>query len=318
MSSTSGIALISITVGPKTLGDAQQLTQGLARLMAEDPSLRATTDQITGEVVIAGVSELHLEITLDRLRREFNVEATVGRPRVACKETVTRPADGEAKYVSENRQYAHVKIRLMPGDDGTGYVFENHTTGGAVPGRFITSIDEGIREGLAHGVVAGYPVDDVRIELYDGSYHDVDSSEAAFHVAGSLAVEDAAKKAGPVLLEPVMRIEVDVPEEHVSDVMGNLSMRRGVIQTMEAGDKRRFIMAHVPLSDMFGYSTDLRSRTHGRGTYTMQFERYQPFRRPERDGEEQGSLVREPRRPLPKPRNTGIALPEPDDDSFEA
>jgi elongation factor G len=317
MSSSTGIALLSITVGPKTLDDAQRLARGLAQLLAEDSALRAMSDQVTGDVVIAGVSELHLEIVLDRLKREFNVEAVVSRPRVACKETVTRPADGEAKYVSQDRQYAHVKIRLLPGDDGTGYVFEDHTTGGAVPSTFITSIDEGIREALTHGVVAGFPVDDVRIELYDGSYHDVDSSEAAFRAAGSLAFDDAAKKADPVLLEPVMRVEVVVPEEHVGVVMGNLSGRRGVIQAMEIRVGTRCIIAHVPLSEMSGYSTDLRSRTQGRGTYTMQFERYQPFRRPERDAEGQGSFVREPRGPLPKPRNTGIALPEPDDDRLE-
>jgi elongation factor G len=317
MSSTTGIALLSITAGPKTLADAQRLARGMAQLMTEDPALRATTDQITGEVLIAGVSELHLEIVLDRLRREFNVEATVSRPRVACKETITRPADGEAKYVSQDRHYAHVKIHVIPGEPESGYVFENHTTGGAVPGRFIASIDEGIREALTHGVVAGYPVEDVRIELNDGSYHDVDSSEAAFRAAGSLAFDDAAKKADPVLLEPVMRVEVVVPEEHVGDVMGNLSGRRGVIQAMQLRDDTRFIIAHVPLSDMFGYPTDLRSRTQGRGTYTMQFERYQPFRPSERDEEEQGSFVCEPRGPLPKPRNTGIALPEPDDDRLE-
>jgi elongation factor G len=196
-------------------------------------------------------------------------------------------------------------------------VFENHTTGGAIPERFIASIDEGIREILAHGVVAGYPVDDLRIELYDGSYHDADSSEAAFRGAASLAFEDAAKKAGPVLLEPIMRVEVHVPEEHAGIVMGNLAARRGVIQTVEVRDGTRLIRAHVPLSDMFGYSSDLRSRTFGRATYTMQFERYQPHRRPESD-EEQGSCVREPRGPQPKPRNTGIALPEPDDGYFEA
>jgi elongation factor G len=313
MSTPTGIALLSITVGPKTLDDAQRLAGGLTQLMAEDPVLRSTTDQVTGEVVIAGVSELHLEIVIDRLKREFKVEATVGRPRVACKETISRPADGESKYVSQDRQYAHVKIRIKPVDGGTGCVFENHTTAGSIPERFIASIDEGIRERLTHGVVAGYPVDDVRIELYDGSYHDVDSSKAAFRAAGSLAFEDAAKKAGPVLLEPVMRVDVHVPEEHAEDVVGNLSARRGVIQAVEARDGTRFIVAHVTLSDMFGYPTDLRSRTHGRGTYTMQFERYQPCRRPERD-EEQGSCVREPRGPQPKPRNTGIALPEPDDD----
>jgi elongation factor G len=317
MSTTTGIALLSITAGPKTLDDAHQLARGLAHLMAEDPTLRATTDQVTGEVVIAGVSELHLEIVLDRLKREFNVEAAVGRPRVARKETITRPAAGEAKYLSEDRQYAHVKIRLMPGGDGTGCAFESHTAGDAVPERFITSIDEGIREALTHGVVAGYPVDDVRIELYDGSYHDVHSSQAAFRAAGRLAVEDAARKAGPVLLEPIMRVEVVVPEEHVRDVMVTLSARRGVIQAVQPRDETRFIIAHVPLSDMSGYSADLHSRTCGRGTYTMQFERYQPDRGPERD-EEQGSCVREPRGPLPQPRNGGIALPEPDDDLFEA
>jgi elongation factor G len=317
MSSTAGTALLSITVGPKTLHDAHQLARGLAQLMADDPVLRATTDQLTGEVVIAGVSELHLENVLDRLRGDFSVEATVSRPRVAFKETIRRPADGEAKYVSEVRQYAHVKIRILPGNDGTGYVFENHTTGSAVPERFIVSIDEGIRERLTHGVVAGYPVDDLRVELHDGSYHDVDSSEDAFRAAASLAFNDAASRADPVLLEPVMQVEATVPEEHADDVMANLSRRRGVVQAMPPRDGTRCIIAHVPLSDLFGYPTDLRSRTQGRGTYTMQFERYQPVRRPEGD-EGQGSFVREPSGPLPEPRPTAIALPEPDEDPSQA
>jgi elongation factor G len=318
MSTTRGIALLSITLRPNTLEDAQRLARGLMELLAEDPALRATAAQATGEVVIAGVSDLHLEIVIDRLKREFNVEATVSRPQVACKETITRPADGDAKYVSQDRQYAHVKIRVIPGAPESGYVFENHTTGGAVPDRFITSIDEGIRQALTNGVVAGYPVDDVRVELYDGSYHDVDSSEAAFRAAGSLAFDDAAKKADPVLLEPVMRVEVVVPEEHVDNVMAGLSGRRGVIHAMECRDSTRFIIAHVPLSEMSGYSTDLRARTHGRSTYTMQFERYQPSRPPECDEEGQGAFVRVPSGPLPRPRNTGIALPEPEDDCFEA
>src|SRR3954462_3863873 len=228
--------VISLAIEPKTKADQEKLGQGLQKLMAEDPTFRVKTDQATGEVVIAGMGELHLEIIVDRLKREFNVEASVGRPQVAYKETLTRPADGEMKYAKQTGgrgQYGHAKIHLYPGEPGTGYVFENEVTQGAIPKEFIKPIDEGIKEALTRGVLAGYPVDDVRIVLYDGSYHDVDSSEMAFKIAGSMAFQDAAKKAKPVLLEPVMRVEVVGPKDYMGDVMGNLASRRGQIQSQE-------------------------------------------------------------------------------------
>jgi elongation factor G len=271
--------VISLAIEPKTKADQEKLGVGLGKLMAEDPTFRVKTDQQTGEVVIAGMGELHLEIIVDRLKREFNVEASVGRPQVAYKETLTRAADGEMKYAKQTGgrgQYGHAKIHLYPGEPGSGYVFENKISGGAIPKEFIKPIDEGIKEALTRGVLAGYPIDDVRIELYDGSYHDVDSSEMAFKIAGSMAFQDAAKKAKPVLLEPMMRVEVVVPKEHMGDVMGNLSSRRGHIQSQEDRGGTQIINARVPLSEMFGYATDLRSRTQGRATYSMHFDRYEP------------------------------------------
>src|SRR4249919_75064 len=270
--------VISLAIEPKTKADQEKLGQGLGKLMAEDPTFRVKTDQATGEVVIAGMGELHLEIIVDRLKREFNVEASVGRPQVAYKETLTRPADGEGRYVRQTGgrgQYGHAKIHLYPAEPGTGYTFENKISGGSIPKEFIKPVDEGIKEALTRGVLAGYPIDDVRIELYDGSYHDVDSSEMAFKIAGSMAFQDAAKKAKPVLLEPVMRVEVVVPKEHMGDVMGNLSSRRGQIQAQEDRGGTQIIQARVPLSEMFGYATDLRSRTQGRATYSMHFDRYE-------------------------------------------
>jgi len=270
--------VISLAIEPKTKGDQEKLGQGLAKLMAEDPTFRVSTDEQTGQVVIRGMGELHLEIIVDRLKREFNVEASVGKPQVAYKETLTRAADGEGRYVRQTGgrgQYGHAKIHLYPSEPGTGYLFENEIVGGAIPKEFIKPIDEGIKEALTRGVLAGYPVDDVRIELYDGSYHDVDSSEMAFKIAGSLAFQDAAKKAKPVLLEPVMRVEVVVPKDYLGDVMGDLASRRGRIQSQEDRGGTQIIKARVPLSEMFGYATDLRSRTQGRATYSMHFDRYE-------------------------------------------
>jgi len=271
--------VISLAIEPKTKADQEKLGTGLQKLMAEDPTFRVNTDVQTGQTIIRGMGELHLEIIVDRLKREFNVEATVGKPQVAYKETLTRPADGEMKYAKQTGgrgQYGHVKIHLYPGEPGTGYIFENEIVGGSIPKEFIKPIDEGIKEALTRGVLAGYPIDDVRIELYDGSYHDVDSSEMAFKIAGSMAFQDAAKKAKPVLLEPMMRVEVVVPKEHMGDVMGNLSSRRGQIQSQEDRGGTQIISARVPLSEMFGYATDLRSRTQGRATYSMHFDRYEP------------------------------------------
>src|SRR5438874_4270405 len=271
--------VISLAIEPRTKSDQEKLGVGLQKLMAEDPTFRVNTDQQTGQVIIRGMGELHLEIIVDRLKREFNVEATVGKPQVAYKETLTRPADGEMKYAKQTGgrgQYGHVKIHLFPGEPGSGYIFENETTGGSIPREYIKPVDEGIKEALTRGVLAGYPIDDVRIELYDGSFHDVDSSEMAFKIAGSMAFQDAAKKAKPVLLEPIMRVEVVVPKEHMGDVMGNLSSRRGQIQSQEDRGGTQIIQARVPLSEMFGYATDLRSRTQGRATYSMHFDRYEP------------------------------------------
>jgi elongation factor G len=271
--------VISLAIEPKTKADQEKLGTGLQKLMAEDPTFRVSTDHQTGQTVIAGMGELHLEIIVDRLKREFGVEATVGKPQVAYKETLTRAADGEGRYVRQTGgrgQYGHAKIHLYPGEPGTGYVFENEVVGGSIPREFIKPIDEGIKEALTRGVLAGYPVDDVKIELYDGSFHDVDSSEMAFKIAGSMAFQDAAKRAKPVLLEPVMRVEVVVPKDYMGDVMGNLASRRGQIQSQEDRGGTQIIAARVPLSEMFGYATDLRSRTQGRATYSMHFDRYEP------------------------------------------
>jgi elongation factor G len=270
--------VIALAIEPKTKSDQEKLGVGLSKLMAEDPTFRVKTDDQTGQVVISGMGELHLEIIVDRLKREFNVEASVGKPQVAYKETLTRAADGEMKYAKQTGgrgQYGHAKIHLFPGEPGTGYVFENEVTQGAIPREYIKPIDEGIKEALTRGVLAGYPIDDVRIVLYDGSYHDVDSSEMAFKIAGSMAFQDAAKKAKPVLLEPIMRVEVVVPKDYLGDVMGDLASRRGRIQSQEDRGGTQIINARVPLSEMFGYATDLRSRTQGRATYSMHFDRYE-------------------------------------------
>jgi elongation factor G len=271
--------VISLAIEPKTKADQEKLGMGLGKLTQEDPTFRVKTDTETGQVVIAGMGELHLEIIVDRLKREFSVEATVGKPQVAYKETITKASMGEGRYIKQTGgrgQYGHAKIRLIPRKPGEGYEFENETVGGTVPKEFIKPIDMGIREAMTTGVLAGYPMDDVRVELYDGSYHDVDSSEMAFKIAGSMAFKDAAKKAHPVLLEPVMRVEVVVPEEYMGDVIGNLTSRRGHIQQMEVRGGSQVIASRVPLSEMFGYATDLRSRTQGRGSYSMHFDRYEP------------------------------------------
>jgi elongation factor G len=270
--------VISLAIEPKTKTDQEKLGVGLQKLMAEDPTFRVKTDEQTGQVVIAGMGELHLEIIVDRLKREFGVEASVGKPQVAYKETLTRPAEGEMRYAKQTGgrgQFAEVKIRLFPGDPGTGYLFENVIKGGTIPREYIKPVDEGIKEALTRGILAGYPIDDVRIELYDGKHHEVDSSEMAFKIAGSMAFQDAAKKAKPVLLEPVMRVEVVVPKDYLGDVMGDLAGRRGRIQSQEDRGGTQIINARVPLSDMFGYATDLRSRTQGRATYSMHFDRYE-------------------------------------------
>jgi elongation factor G len=270
--------VISLAIEPKTKSDQEKLGVGLQKLMQEDPTFRVNTDEQTGQVVIRGMGELHLEIIVDRLFREFSVAASVGKPQVAYKETLTRPANGEMRYAKQTGgkgQFAEVKIRLFPGEPGTGYIFENEISGGSIPREFIKPVDEGIKEALTRGILAGYPIDDVRIELYDGKHHEVDSSEMAFKIAGSMAFQDAAKKAKPVLLEPIMRVEVVVPKEYIGDVMGDLASRRGRIQSQDERGGTQIVNARVPLSEMFGYATDLRSRTQGRATYSMHFDAYE-------------------------------------------
>jgi elongation factor G len=272
--------VISLAIEPKTKSDQEKLGVGLQKLMAEDPTFRVRTDTETGQVVIAGMGELHLEIIVDRLKREFSVEANVGAPQVAYKEGITKASEGEGRYIKQTGgrgQYGHAKIRMIPRKPGEGYEFENEVVGGTIPKEYIKPIDQGIREAMTTGVLAGYPMDDVKIELYDGSYHDVDSSEMAFKIAGSMAFKDAARKANPILLEPVMRVEVVVPEEYMGDVIGNLNSRRGHIQSMEMRGGSQVINSRVPLAEMFGYATDIRSRTQGRGSYSMHFDRYEPL-----------------------------------------
>ena len=270
--------VISLAIEPKTESDQQKLGAGLAKLTIEDPTFQVHTDEQTGQVVISGMGELHLEILVDRLQREFNVEASVGRPQVAYKETLTHPAEGEARYVKQtggHGQYGHVKIRVVPAQPGHGFEFVNDIVGGKIPREYIKSVQQGIRDAMTTGILAGYPIEDISVSLYDGSYHEVDSSEMAFKVAGSIAFREAARKAGAVLLEPVMRLEVVVPEEYMGEIITDLNARRGRIRSMEARGGTQIVNARVPLAEMFGYATDLRSRTQGRATFSMHFGRYE-------------------------------------------
>jgi elongation factor G len=268
--------VIALAVEPKTKGDQEKLGTGLAKLMQEDPTFKVETDRETGQTKISGMGELHLEILVDRLKREFGVEAHVGKPQVAYKETIRKPAKGEHKHVKQTGgrgQYGHAKIEIEPAP-GEGFVFENDVTGGSIPKEYIKPVEEGIREALERGILAGYPMVDVKVRLWDGSYHEVDSSEMAFKIAGSIAFQDAAKKARPVLLEPIMKLEVVTPDDYTGAVTGDLSSRRGHVEGQISRGGTQIITALVPLSNMFGYSTDLRSRTQGRATYSMHFERY--------------------------------------------
>ncbi|HEX9493698.1 MAG TPA: elongation factor G, partial [Thermoanaerobaculia bacterium] len=271
--------VIAVAIEPKTKADQEKMGIALAKLMQEDPTFKVHTDQETNQTIIRGMGELHLEIIVDRMMREFHVQANVGKPQVAYREAITRKSEAEGKFVRQSGgkgQYGHVKMRFEPLTDGTNFEFVNETSGGSVPREFIKPTEQGVKEALTHGVLAGHPVDDLKIELYDGSFHDVDSSEMAFKIAGSMAFQDAAKKAKPVLLEPMMRVEVVVPKDYMGDVMGNLASRRGHIQSQEDRGGTQIIQARVPLSEMFGYATDLRSRTQGRATYSMHFDRYEP------------------------------------------
>ena len=272
--------VIDIAVEPKTKAEQDKMGLALQKLAEEDPTFRVSTNQETGQTIIAGMGELHLEIIVDRLLREFKVEANVGKPQVAYRETATQPAlNVQGKFVRQSGgrgQYGDVVINLYPQEQGKGYEFENKIVGGVVPKEYIPSVDKGIQEALSTGVLAGYPVEDIRVELIDGSYHEVDSSEAAFKVAGSMAFKAAMKKAAPVILEPVMAVEVETPEEYLGFVMGDIPSRRGMIQGQEQRSNTVAVTAKVPLGEMFGYATELRSGTQGRATYTMQFDSYQP------------------------------------------
>ncbi len=269
--------VISMAIEPKTKKDQEKLSQVLNKFMKEDPTFKATMDQETGQTLIHGMGELHLEIMVDRMKREYNIEVNVGKPQVAYKEAIKGKATAEGKFIRQTGgrgQYGHVVIEIEPLERGSGFVFENAIVGGVIPKEFIPAVEEGIKEAMENGVLAGYPVVDAKVKLFDGSYHEVDSSEIAFKIAGSMAFKEAAKKAGVVLLEPIMEVEVETPDDYVGDVIGDLNSRRGKIMGMENKGIITSIKAHVPLSEMFGYATNLRSLTQGRGTFIMKFSHY--------------------------------------------
>ena len=268
--------VIQIAVEPKTKADQEKMGTALSKLAEEDPTFKVTTNQETGQTLISGMGELHLEIIVDRMKREFKVEANVGKPQVAYRETINGAADVEEKYAKQSGgrgQYGHVKMKVEANPD-KGYEFINQITGGAIPREYIPAVDKGIQEALEAGVVAGYPVQDVKVTLYDGSYHEVDSSEMAFKIAGSMAIKKALRAANPVLLEPIFKVEVTTPEEYMGDVIGDLNSRRGQVSGMTDRNNAKIIDAQVPLAQMFGYATDLRSKTQGRASYSMEFEKY--------------------------------------------
>ncbi|MEY3788792.1 MAG: elongation factor [Pseudomonadota bacterium] len=269
--------VISVAVEPKTKADEDKMGVALGKLAQEDPSFRVHTDQESGQVIISGMGELHLEIIVDRMKREFNVDANVGAPQVAYRETIRKSVEHEGKFIRQSGgkgQYGHVWLRIEPQEIGAGYEFVNEIVGGVVPKEFIPAVDKGVQEQLKCGVLAGYPILDVKVSIFDGSYHDVDSSEMAFKIAGSMCFREGARIANPVLLEPIMKVEVATPEEYMGDVVGDINRRRGIIQGMHDTPSGKIVSCEVPLSEMFGYATDLRSRTQGRATYSMQFEKY--------------------------------------------
>lgn len=269
--------VINLAVEPKTKQDQEKMGIALSKLAQEDPSFRVRTDEETGQTIIAGMGELHLEIIVDRMLREFGVEANIGKPQVAYRETITKSVEQEGKYIKQTGgrgQYGHVWLRLAPNESGAGFKFNNEIVGGSVPREYIPAIEKGVLEQMQNGVLAGYPVVDVIVSLFDGSYHEVDSNEMAFKIAGSQGFKSGALKAGAVILEPIMSVEVVTPEDYMGDVVGDLNRRRGMIQGMDDGPSGKHVKAEVPLSEMFGYATDLRSATQGRATYTMEFKRY--------------------------------------------
>ncbi len=270
--------VIHIAIEPKTKQDQEKMGVALNRLAKEDPSFRIKGDEETGQTIISGMGELHLEIIVDRMRREFGVEANVGAPQVAYRETIRKAVEVEGKHIKQSGgkgQYGHVWLKLEPQPEGGGYEFVDAIKGGSVPREFIPSVDYGVNGAMKSGVIAGYPVVDVKVTLFDGSYHDVDSSQLAFELAGSMGFKDGMRKASPVLLEPMMSVEVETPEDYMGDVMGDLSSRRGIIQGMEDDSSGgKIVKAEVPLAEMFGYSTTLRSMSQGRATYSMEFKHY--------------------------------------------
>jgi elongation factor G len=269
--------VISVAVEPKTKSDQEKMGIALSKLAQEDPSFRVRTDEESGQTIISGMGELHLDIIVDRMRREFKVEANVGAPQVAYRETIRKGIEQEGKFVRQSGgrgQYGHVYLRLEPQEAGAGYEFENAIVGGVVPREYIPAVDKGVQEAMQSGVLAGFPVVDVKVTLYDGSYHDVDSSEMAFKIAGSMCFKEGAKNAGIVLLEPMMKVEVATPEEYMGDVIGDLNSRRGMVSGMEDGPAGKIVRAEVPLAEMFGYATDLRGATQGRASYSMEFAKY--------------------------------------------
>ena len=269
--------VISVAIEPRTQADQEKMSIALGKLAKEDPSFRVRTDEESAQTIIAGMGELHLDIIIDRMKREFGVDANVGAPQVAYRETIRKTVEAEGKFVRQSGgrgQYGHVWLRLEPMPSGSGYAFENATIGGTVPKEYISSVDKGIQEQMKNGVIAGYPVEDVKVTLFDGSYHDVDSNEMAFKVAGSMAFRNGAFDASPTLLEPIMNIEVVTPEDYMGDVMGDLNRRRGLVNGMDDAPSGKIIKAEVPLAEMFGYATDLRSATQGRATYSMEFAKY--------------------------------------------
>ena len=269
--------VISVAVEPKTKSDQEKMGIALQKLAQEDPSFRVKTDEESGQTIISGMGELHLEIIVDRMKREFSVEANVGAPQVSYRETISSKVKHESKFVRQSGgrgQYGHVYLRIEPQKPGDGFEFANEIVGGVVPREYIPAVEKGVKEAMDNGVIAGYPVVDVKVTLYDGSYHDVDSSEMAFKIAGSMGFRDGAKEANPILLEPIMKVEVVTPEDYMGDVVGDLNRRRGMVGGMEDGPAGKIIRSEVPLAEMFGYATDLRSATQGRATYTMEFHKY--------------------------------------------
>jgi len=272
--------VISVSIEPKTRADQDKMGGALARLAEEDPTFRLRTNEETGQTVIEGMGELHLEVIVDRMMREFRVDANVGRPQVAYKETITQPVRAEGRHVRQSGgrgQYGHAIVEFEPQERGVGYQFEDKVVGGSIPREYIAPVDQGIREAMLTGGQAGFPIVDLKARLVDGSYHDVDSSEMAFKIAGSLALKEAIRRGRPVILEPVMDVEVTTPDEFMGDVIGDLNARRGHIQGMEMRSGAQVVRAFVPLASMFGYATDLRSATQGRAVYSMQFDHYAPL-----------------------------------------